>query len=184
MAATYHHGNLRAEVLEVAARIVAMRGVDALSMRELAREAGVSHGAPAHHFGDRRGLLTALAADGFGRLADALESSVTAGDFARTAVAYVRFAAENPGSFDVMFRYGSLTLEDPELSAAQQRTADLLSAGVETIEDDRVVVSRNDARNAAWSLVHGLATLWTNGALGSDNLESATLAAARQLFRP
>src|SRR5699024_12406372 len=97
MAATYHHGNLRAEVIEVAARIVAMRGVDALSMRELAREAGVSHGAPAHHFGDRRGLLTALAADGFGRLADALESAVTAGDIARARVAYVRYAADTRG---------------------------------------------------------------------------------------
>src|SRR5699024_9427984 len=160
------------------------QGVDGLSMRELAREAGVSHGAPAHHFGDRRGLLTALAADGFDRLAEALEPSVVAGDFARTAVAYVRFAAEHPGCFDVMFRYGCLNLEDPTLRAAQQDTAELLAAGVETIDDERVVVGRKDARNAAWSLVHGVAILWINGTLGNDSLESVTLAAAKQLFRP
>lgn len=183
MVATYHHGNLRAEVLEVAAHIVATQGVDALSMRELARQAKVSHGAPAHHFGDRRGMLTALAADGFERLADALEPSVNSGDFARTAVAYVRFAAEHPGCFDVMFRYGCLNLEDRELTAAQQRTSGLLEAGVETIDDERVVVGRKDARNAAWSLVHGLAILWINGALGDRDLETVTLAAAKQLFR-
>src|SRR5699024_12294099 len=80
------------------------RGVDALSMRDLARQAGVSHGAPAHHFGDRRGLLTALATDGFQRLATILEPSVTAEHFDQTAVAYVRFAATHPGHFDVMFR--------------------------------------------------------------------------------
>ncbi|SIM02784.1 Putative TetR-family transcriptional regulator [Mycobacteroides abscessus subsp. abscessus] len=60
----YHHGDLRAAILTSAADMVARRGATELSLRELAREAGVSHAAPAHHFGDRRGLFTALAADG------------------------------------------------------------------------------------------------------------------------
>ncbi|HEY4796462.1 MAG TPA: helix-turn-helix domain-containing protein, partial [Mycobacterium sp.] len=59
---TYHHGDLRAAILNEAARLVAQRGADGVSLRELAREAGVSHAAPAHHFTDRRGLFTALAA--------------------------------------------------------------------------------------------------------------------------
>jgi AcrR family transcriptional regulator len=68
---TYHHGDLRAAMLTEAARLVAERGVDRVSLRELAREAGVSHAAPAHHFTDRRGLFTALAAQGFELLAAA-----------------------------------------------------------------------------------------------------------------
>ncbi len=69
----YHHGDLRAAILSEAARLVAERGADRVSLRELARSAGVSHAAPAHHFVDRRGLFTALAAQGFratGRSAD------------------------------------------------------------------------------------------------------------------
>lgn len=62
----YHHGDLRAAILSEAALLVAERGADGLSLRELARSAGVSHAAPAHHFVDRRGLFTALAAQGFG----------------------------------------------------------------------------------------------------------------------
>src|SRR5258708_36185809 len=69
---TYHHGDLRAAILTEAARLVDERGADGISLRELAREAGVSHAAPAHHFTDRRGLFTALAAQGWRMLADAL----------------------------------------------------------------------------------------------------------------
>ena len=65
----YHHGNLRAVLLEAALAEIAERGPQALSLRELARRAGVSHAAPAHHFGDKPGLLTAIAAEGFRRLA-------------------------------------------------------------------------------------------------------------------
>ncbi len=69
---TYHHGDLRAVILAEAARLVAERGADRGSLRELARDAGVSHAAPAHHFTDRRGLFTALATQGFQLLAQAL----------------------------------------------------------------------------------------------------------------
>ncbi|PRC49917.1 TetR family transcriptional regulator, partial [Mycobacterium sp. ITM-2017-0098] len=59
---SYHHGDLKAVILAQAAALVAERGADGVSLRELARAAGVSHAAPAHHFTDRRGLFTALAA--------------------------------------------------------------------------------------------------------------------------
>ena len=69
---SYHHGDLKAVILAQAATLVAERGADGISLRELAREAGVSHAAPAHHFTDRRGLFTALATEGLRLLAEAL----------------------------------------------------------------------------------------------------------------
>lgn len=110
-------------VLAAAADLIAAQGVDTLSMRELARRARVSHGAPAHHFGDRRCLLTALATDGFERLAHALGPSVAAEHFDKTAVAYVRFAAAHPGHFNVMFSFESLDQQDQNLHAARKRTS-------------------------------------------------------------
>src|SRR6476469_8016859 len=86
---SYHHGDLRAVILAEAARLVAQRGADRISLRELAREAGVSHAAPAHHFTDRRGLFTALAAQGWRLLAEALAAARP--DFIDAALAYVRF---------------------------------------------------------------------------------------------
>jgi len=93
--ATYHHGDLRAVILTEAARLVAERGADRVSLRELARGAGVSHAAPAHHFTDRRGLFTALATQGFQLLAAALVDARPR--FVDAALAYVRFAIENQG---------------------------------------------------------------------------------------
>src|SRR6195256_5650444 len=98
---TYHHGDLKAALLAKAAALVAERGADGVSLRELARNAGVSHAAPAHHFTDRRGLFTALAAEGFSLLAEALLRA--RGDFANAALAYVRFAIDHPGHYAVMF---------------------------------------------------------------------------------
>src|SRR5215472_6862067 len=98
---TYHHGDLKTVILAKAATLVAERGADGISLRELAREAGVSHAAPAHHFTDRRGLFTALAAEGFQLLTAALTDA--RGRFADAALAYVRFALEHPGHYRVMF---------------------------------------------------------------------------------
>src|SRR5690606_20032828 len=97
---------------------------DGLSLRDLARRSGVSHAAPAHHFGDRRGLFTALAAQGFELLAQALAPSVSGHRFDRTAVAYVRFAVDNPGHFAVMFRSDLLDQTDQALSRARDAAAD------------------------------------------------------------
>ncbi|MBW8762699.1 MAG: TetR/AcrR family transcriptional regulator [Microbacterium sp.] len=182
MADRYHHGSLRAQALRVAAEIVADEGPEALSLRDLARRAGVSHAAPAHHFGDRRGLFTALAAEGFEMLGDALQPSVDARDFAHTAVAYVEFATAHPGHFAVMFRPSLLDPDDAVLHEAQARAAGLLQAGFDSVPDDRIRIGREDARQASWALVHGLADLMLSGALPGADLERLTLAAARQLL--
>ncbi|GAA2898312.1 TetR/AcrR family transcriptional regulator [Microbacterium esteraromaticum] len=178
----YHHGNLRSQVLEAAAKIIAAEGADALSMRDLARQAGVSHAAPAHHFGDRRGLFTALAADGFTGLADALLPSVQSGDFSQTAVAYVAYAVSHPGHYSVMFRTSLLDADDPALGDARQRAGALLQQGLGTVPDERILIERSDARRTAWAVVHGIAGLTLSGALPGVDAEALTLAAARQLF--
>lgn len=164
--AKYHHGDLRAVILTEAARLIAERGAEALSLRELAREAGVSHAAPAHHFTDRRGLFTALAAQGFTKLATALESARP--EFLDAALAYVGFALENPGHFAVMFDSSLLNADDPVFIEAQTAAAEELSRGVSTLASAKARANPGDAQLAAWSMVHGFSMLWLNNAFTPD----------------
>jgi AcrR family transcriptional regulator len=105
----FHHGNLRAVLLTEAERTVREQGVDAVSLRQLARQAGVSHGAPRRHFPDRQALLDALAAQGFQRLADTI-SAIGPGTvrdyeqrFRCLAQAYVDFAINDAALMELMF---------------------------------------------------------------------------------
>lgn len=177
---TYHHGDLRATILAAAAELVAQRGADAVSLRELARAAGVSHAAPAHHFTDRRGLFTALAAQGYTMLAAALERARP--DFIDAAVAYVRFAIDNPGHYAVMFDRALVEPDDPELVAAQAGAAAELSAGVGSLNDPKATADPDTARLAAWSLVHGFATLWLNEAVPRENPDAVVRRLGTMLF--
>lgn len=161
----YHHGDLRAAILAEAARMVAQRGADGVSLRELARCAGVSHAAPAHHFTDRRGLFTALATQGFQLLAQALVDA--RGDFADAALAYVQFAIENPGHYQVMFNKSLLDASDTELAAAEAAAGAELSRGVATLQDRNAHADPASAQLAAWSLVHGFSMLWLNDAVNA-----------------
>lgn len=168
----YHHGDLRRALIEAAAAEIHEVGPSAISLRSIARRAGVSHAAPAHHFGDRAGLLAAVAAEGFRRMNEAMLTAAAAdtGD-PLTAIgrAYVDFARANPGEFAVMFR-PELLAPDPDLeahgAAAHQRLVDAIAAtpgaGHEG-EDPDVTAAR------LWSLVHGLATLVVTGSLPADD---------------
>src|SRR5215207_9150348 len=98
----YHHGTLPDALLKATAQLVLESGVSGLSLREVARRAGVSHGAPAHHFGDKAGLLTALATQGFELLGDEMEATAARRDFLEAGLAYVRFATGHPAHFQVM----------------------------------------------------------------------------------
>ncbi|MFJ6611160.1 TetR/AcrR family transcriptional regulator [Streptomyces sp. NPDC091289] len=164
---TYHHGDLRRAILDAALDVIAANGPAALSLRDLARRAGVSHAAPAHHFKDRTGLLTAVAAEGYALFADALTG---APDLRERGVAYVRFAATHPAHFQVMFQPDLHRADDPDLLAARARATEALRAGVADLppggrgEDDRL------AGVAAWSLAHGFATLLLSGNL-ADAME-------------
>jgi AcrR family transcriptional regulator len=173
----YHHGDLRRAILDAAIEAISAGGSAGLSLRELSRRAGVSHAAPIHHFGDKAGVLTALAAEGYDLLADALEA---AGDeFIEAGVAYVRFAVTYKAHFEVMFRPDTYHRDDPTVQKARERARRALESGVRTRTDAEL------AGVAAWSLMHGFATLWLTGAfppeLGDDLTESAR-SVARILF--
>lgn len=165
---TYHHGDLKAVILAEAANLVAERGADGISLRELARVAGVSHAAPAHHFTDRRGLFTALAAEGWRKLAAALAGARP--EFIDAALAYVRFALDHPGHYAVMFDRSLIDPEDPEFVAAVAAAGTELAHGVGTLDDSRAAGDPQAAALAAWSLVHGFSLLWLNKTIddGSD----------------
>ncbi|WP_434739838.1 TetR/AcrR family transcriptional regulator [Micromonospora sp. SH-82] len=160
----YHHGDLRRALLIAATEAIVEAGPAALSLRDLARRVGVSHAAPAHHFGDKTGLLTAIAAEGLKLLAGALEAA--GGDILATGQAYIRFAVTHRAHFEVMFQPSLLHTEAPELVAARQRAGQALS---DSLTDPRVTDGVADqARLAAWSIAHGFATLWLAGALPPD----------------
>jgi AcrR family transcriptional regulator len=149
----YHHGDLRRALVESAVAAIDEHGPGALSLRDVARRAGVSHAAPTHHFGDKAGLLTAVAVAGY-RLLDAALAAAGP-DFAELGVAYVRFATDHPAHFAVMFRPELLHTDDPELAVARDSAGGRLHTGAG--DPSRAV--------AAWSLVHGLATLLRQGAI-------------------
>lgn len=169
---SYHHGDLKAVILAEAADLVAERGADGISLRELARSAGVSHAAPAHHFTDRRGLFTALAAQGWRRLAAALAEAHP--DFRGAALAYVRFALDHPGHYAVMFDRSLVHPDNAELVAAQDAAGAALAQGVGTLDDPRAKEDPRAAALAAWSLVHGFSLLWINKAIPGDGDPIAT----------
>src|ERR1700730_8890063 len=162
---TYHHGDLRTAILTEAARLVAERGADQVSLRELAREAGVSHAAPAHHFTDRRGLFTALAAQGFELLAAALAEARSR--FLDAALAYVGFALEHPGHYRVMFDKSLVDPSNREVGAAPAAARAELAHGAASLPDQHAKADAAGADLAAWSLAPGSSTLWLNAAVNS-----------------
>src|ERR1700722_9886431 len=121
----YHHGSLRPALLRAVEELIVEKGIEGLSLRECARRAGASWSAPAHHFGDKTGMLTAFAAAGFARLQAQMKArrDATADPAARVVAigeGYLEFALRNPGRFRVMFRAGLLNEEDPEYCVASR----------------------------------------------------------------
>ncbi|HEY0239670.1 MAG TPA: TetR/AcrR family transcriptional regulator [Friedmanniella sp.] len=164
----YHHGDLRAQLLARAAELVARDGAEAFSLRAVAAELGVSHTAPRHHFGDRQGVFTALATEGFVLLGEALETAAPLG-LPEVGAAYVLFAVSHPGHFAVMHAPDLVDGQDARLVAAAARTHRQILDGVAaSAPGSREQVAVKAA--AAWALVHGLATLTLSGALTQDHL--------------
>jgi len=157
----YHHGDLRRVVIDAAVAEVEAAGASALSLRAVARRAGVSHAAPAHHFGDKTGIFTAIAAEGFRMMTEAIAPRA-AGEhgFLAGGIAYVGFALEHPGYFEVMFRPALHHLDDPELVEAREAAFDLLFGTARQARDDLGVDGDPDGiAIAGWSVTHGFATL-------------------------
>src|SRR4051794_30389297 len=117
----YHHGRLRQAVLEAAIEEIEAVGPAAVSMREIARRADVSHAAPAHHFGDKAGIFTAIATEGYRLLTEATSAAAVGdGALVQGGLAYVQFAVTHRAHFEVMFRPDLYRPDDPDLVAARE----------------------------------------------------------------
>jgi len=167
IAKRYHHGDLRRTLIDAALRIVEQAGPGALSLRELARHAGVSHAAPYRHFPSREALLGALAIEGFRGLGAEMAASTSderdpLARFVALGLAYVRYAVAHPGHFKVMFSSDlSEAGETPELRAAGEPTLRALVDCIAAGQAAGLVRAGDPAALAApaWSMVHGVSML-------------------------
>lgn len=169
----YHHGNLRAELMEAALKRLSAQTVETLSLRELAQAVGVSIAAVYRHFPNKDALLAEVAADGFDRLVGqwdrhlpALTEAGAEARFRRLGELYIEFALDSPALYRLMFIHGDLR-RFPSLQAAAERCFGyVLGAAAETVReagaDDKWALP---TANAAWSLVHGYVMLSLGGRL-------------------
>ncbi|TQF73666.1 TetR/AcrR family transcriptional regulator [Rhodococcus spelaei] len=187
----YHHGSLRQVLLASAENTLEREGVDGLSLRKLAREAGVSHAAPSKHFRDRRALLDALAESGFHRLTGTLAEAVAGARpdararFVALADAYVTFALAHPALLALM--YGT--------KHAPGATEQLLAAGHESMDLTVRIVTEAQAAGdigpgdadrialVAFAAFHGIATLAAGGMLDGAPVDEVVTAASDLFWR-
>jgi AcrR family transcriptional regulator len=175
----YHHGDLRRALLEASAALLEEKGPASMSLREVARRAGVTHAAVTYHFGDKAGIMTGLAVEGYQLLGKVLhEAQQKRRSFLEVGVAYVQFAVTHRAIFEVMFRPELYHGDDEELRQAKAVTAALLY-GTGQVSDEQL-----RAGIAAWAIVHGIAALWLNGNLPDrlgDDPEEITRVVASHL---
>jgi AcrR family transcriptional regulator len=178
----YHHGDLRAALIEAADEVLAEQGLEGFSVRAAARRAGVSIAASAHHFGSAAGLLSEVAALGFIELAKHLDmSAVKAAPTKRLrmqGVGYVRFALTYPGRFHLMFRRDLLSDEHVGLREAADKALTQLEQTIrakQTLADNQPLDSAARAMLlAAWSIVHGFAHLLLDGKLAHMHADATS----------
>lgn len=173
----YHHGDLAAALEDAAIQLLAERGLTHISLREVARKAGVSHSAPYHHFGDKQGLLKAVTARSLENLLKAVAAGRDSADtpYARllgAGEAYVRFAVEHPGQYEAMFNPEICNPRSPDpliTPLIEVNDALLRSAITEVVPDIDEVELENTAATL-WATVHGLATLVAGGYFSFDQI--------------
>ena len=196
---SYHHGSLRNALLRAAERILERDGIQGLTLRAAAREAGVSHAAPKNHFGDVTGLLSDLAAVGFERIATTMGAGVREGDDPGACLiavgrGYVAFARAHPGLFQLMYRSERLDMGRPALRDAIATAGRVLWGAVGVVRKESLAPPLTLLQAAhvasAWSLVHGYALLLLDGRMqrtsaGADpDLLLATMLDASNLKDP
>jgi AcrR family transcriptional regulator len=169
--ATYHHGDLRAALLRAATELLEEGGATALSLRAVARRAGVSPAAPYRHYADREALVSAVAAVGYQELAERLAAvhpePATAEQLAGVAVAYVQFALERPALFRIMF--GEPCDRDNDERVVATAAVSLYVRGI--VERAFPQADADALTTAVWALVHGLAFLHLDGKLDASSPE-------------
>ncbi len=184
----YHHGDLRDALLKAAERILERDGLPGLTLRAVAREAGVSHAAPAHHFRDLAGLVSELAAIGYRRFGAAMQAAAVPGrsqaeiGLARGR-AYVDFARTHPAMYQLMFRSERLDWSNPALREAGDTAFAELAGAIgttrqEAIAENALTIDRAADLVRVWSLVHGFSMLLLDGRLSEimSRLPAATTA--------
>jgi AcrR family transcriptional regulator len=191
----YHHGDLRRALIDASLALISEEGFGALTLREVARRAGVTHAAPYRHFADKEALLAEVAAEGFRAMATRMRErmALAGGPVERLnacGVAYVLFAVEHPAHFRVMFGpHFAKPLEHEALGTEGGNAFGLLMQSL--IEGQQAGALREGEplplALGAWSLVHGLASLLVEGVLeraekGAVNAEALALFQTRLLF--
>lgn len=181
----YHHGNLQVALEDAALDLLQTQPAARISLREVARRAGVSHNAPYHHFGDRAALLRALGVRAMGGLLAAQEQAVSATDGPAERVlalgcAYVHFAIDHPQAFSLVFdpEYCAAGSPSAEMAPLIARNEELLTELVEALVGEPRFAGRDVEVLAAalWSTVHGMAQLVVLGHLPAEAVEPALAA--------
>jgi AcrR family transcriptional regulator len=169
---TYHHGDLRRALLDAAEMELIEKGTDKFSLRSIAKRAGVSHAAPAHHFSDVDGLLTALTSISFRRFHDAMydASEKASGDtnndpyerLVAIGMAYINYAEQNSAMFDLQFTSNRIDHCSPEIKEVAPLSYQCLVNHVTAVLEDKGKSMDKDvnAANSYWALCHGLAALF------------------------
>ncbi|MEP2980347.1 MAG: TetR/AcrR family transcriptional regulator [Lentilitoribacter sp.] len=186
---SYHHGNLREALLEAAELELIEKGVEKFSLRGVAKRAGVSHAAPAPHFGDVTGLLSALASVSFKRFAQAMQSSSDAVEdnhpekskakLVAIGMGYIKYASEHSDMFDLQFSSERIDPSKAFLEKLSSNSYDVLEAHVQAVLqlDDRKLEDEPDAAPMMWATTHGLASLFArrkrNGGPQGQELQDA-----------
>lgn len=187
---SYHHGDLQRALLDAAEVELAETGVERFSLRAVAKRASVSHGAPAHHFGDVQGVLTALAARGYARFIAAQDRRERLADdsprakLAASGLGYLDFATDHPALFRLMFVSERTNKAHPGLAEAADAAFEKLAAHVERIRlrdphTDRFAMA--DVL-ACWAVAHGLADLLIADRLGRAGFLADMSDAERDAF--
>lgn len=174
----YHHGHLRAALLEQAVIDIRERGSDGLSLRDLARQVGVSHAAPRRHFPDRRALLDALAEEGYRRLGSEFRAALDAAGtefeprLRATAAAYTRFATEDAALLELMFSRKYTSSHDVVHTAADNSFGILMPLIPQGQAEG--VLQPGDPEHVGmliFATIQGVVSLMTSGMMSADQLE-------------
>jgi AcrR family transcriptional regulator len=176
----YHHGNLREALLERAAEVLAARGAAELSLREIARDVGVSHAAPRRHFPDRQALLDALALHGFERLAEELTAAAASRGrtsfrtrVTRLAAAYTRFATADAALLELMFAGKHREVDGPLHEASDRAFVPVLELIAEGQASGEIIPGPIDRPGTVLlASLHGLASLINGGLLAGATVDS------------
>lgn len=188
-ATAYHHGDLPNALRCAAVDVINERGLGSFSLREVARRAGVSHTAPAHHFGDMRGLLTSLAIEGFEALQCATVDAGSGIDdpierLAAIGTAYVKLAESNHAHCEVMFRTDVVDPDDDRLRLAGMQAYAVLEGAIQAILDDEgLTADIDEATWFCWSIVQGLVALGPKISLISEMKFGAPASTAQLVSR-